>query len=58
MILIDITPTSCEFLHNGKIYQIAEIMESGKTQLMIVANEKLPEPATTVVSGEDELIKE
>ena len=42
MILIDISPTSVQFLHNGKVYLIKEIVESNK-ELLITAG--LVEPA-------------
>jgi Tfp pilus assembly pilus retraction ATPase PilT len=58
MILVNLTPTNIEFVYNGKIYSIQELIKSGDTGLMIVAEEKLNETPTAVVVGENELIPE
>lgn len=49
--LVDITPTSVEFLKNGKIYQITEIMENGK-ELMITAVERPENPVDELILEE------
>jgi len=49
-ILVDLTPTNVQFLFNGKIYRVKEIMESGD-DLMLTGEQVKPEPE------EDKLIE-
>jgi hypothetical protein len=44
--LIDITPTSVEFLYNGKIHKITEIMESGDGLMITTKCQKVEEDKT------------
>ena len=55
-ILVDITPTNIEFLYNGKVYRINEIMTSGENKLMIGAEEKIQQSDSKVVPTDNEEI--
>lgn len=61
-VLVDLTPTNVEFLREGKIYKIGDIMKNGDHGLTIFADEKEEETTSVIsepkVAEENEPIKE